>query len=523
VQNALGFAALDCFGAVEAAAKKNGIVPTVIPYLNLTTRLNVRYVQPAGSYLSCGTQYANGPADFMLDDTSITNATPWNMRSYRPTAHGFPDDLFEYQPEVNWVPESPTALYTLMMIDPVFLVNQTHAWGPYVQHWMIINIPGNDTAKGELVNPLLGPGPSEVNMFHKYTFVLYRQSGPLTLTPTERSAITNRTNFVLPLFLATHNLTGAAGVNWGYSMVDPWALVQLDALGFQTLDCFAAVQTAASYLGIVPVIIPALDLNTQLRVSYNQPAGSYINCGQTYNEVAFNKSLSDTDVKLVYLQPWDLRSYRPGQNATKDVTSYTPDITWTAATGLHIYSLLVVDPVYLFNPMDPSGPFVNHYMVININNTDLKTGTVINPYFGPAPLDSLYHKYLFLLYRQSGLINLTSAQINKFQTRRNFSLPEFVSAHNLGNPVGANWAFAQADLWSPVAQSYIGFKPLKCPLSPTPAAADPWVHVSTGAFTAILIIGGLVILILLALVLYQRSANKRKVGSDYNKLAGEGR
>jgi phosphatidylethanolamine-binding protein (PEBP) family uncharacterized protein len=286
------------------------------------------------------------------------------------------------------------------------------------------------------------------------------------------------------------------------------------------MDCFAAVQSAASYLGIVPAIIPALDLNTQLRVTYNQPAGSYTNCDKTFPQLSFNKSLSDTVVSLVYQQPWDLRSYRPGPNKTKDVTSYTPDITWTAATGLHAYSLLVVDPVYLFNPQDPAGPFVIHYMVINVNNTDLKTGTVINPYFGPAPLDSLYHKYLFLLYRQSGLINLTPAQINKLQTRKNFSLPEFVSAHNLGNPVGANWAFAQADLWSPVAQDYIGFKKLDCPaLSPTPANEN-WVHLSPGAFTAIVVIGGLIILVLLALVLYQRSSNKRKVGTGYNALPG---
>jgi phosphatidylethanolamine-binding protein (PEBP) family uncharacterized protein len=389
---------------------------------------------------------------------------------------------------------------------------------------MIINIPANDTKKGELVNPLLGPGPSEVNTFHKYTFVLYRQSGVLTLTAPERSAITNRTGFILPAFLAAHNLTGAAGINWGYSMVDPWALVQLDALGFQTMDCFGAVQSAASYLGIVPVIIPALDLNTQLRVSYNQPADTFSNCDTKVNPMAFNKSLSDTDVKLVYQQPWDLRSYRPMPNKTKAITAYTPEITWTAATGLHSYSLLVVDPVYLLNPQDPAGPFVIHYMVININNTDLKTGTVINPYFGPAPLDSLYHKYLFLLYRQPGAINLTPAQITQLQTRRNFSLSEFVGAHGLGNPVGANWAFAQADLWSPVAQDYIGFKPLKCPaVGPTPAESN-WVHLSPGAFAAIAVIGGLVILVLLALVCYQRSSNNRKVGTDYNALGGgEGR
>ena len=276
---------------------------------------------------------------------------------------------------------------------------------------------------------------------------------------------------------------------------------------------------ACSYLGIVPNIIPALDLNTQLFVSYDQPAASFTNCDHAYPQAAFNQSLSDTDRTLVYHYPWDLRSYRPEANRTAAITAYAPKITWEAATGMHSYTLLVVDPVYILDPLNPDGPFVIHYMAININGTDINTGTVINRYFGPAPLDALYHKYLFLLYHQAEPISLTPAQITKLQTRRNFSLPQFVEDHALGNPVGINWALAQADLWSPVAQDFIGFKPLKCPLAPSPAPDNNYIHLTPGAFAAIMVVGGLLILALFAYVLYQCS-QKRKVGGDYNQLSG---
>jgi len=207
----------------------------------------------------------------------------------------------------------------------------------------------------------------------------------------------------------------------------------------------------------------ALDLNTQLRVTFSQPAGEFSYCDATYKPVGFNRSLSDTDVSLVYFQPWDLRSYRPGPNKTKAVTSYAPQISWNNVTDARLYTLLVVDPIFIFDPTSAVGPFLNHYMVININNTNFNSGMVINPYFGPAPLDSLYHKYVFLLYRQQSLITLSPAEITKLQTRKNFNLTTFVQNFTLGNPVGVNWAFAQADLWSAVAQDYIGFKKTHLP------------------------------------------------------------
>jgi len=517
-QDALGFAKLNCFGQVEDAAKRNGIVPEVIPSLNLTTRLSVRFAQPADSYLSCGTEYKNDMSNFTLNDTSVTTATPWEMRSYRPTPSQSPDDFFEYHPEVHWVASSNETLYTLMMVDPVFLVNATHPWGPYVQHWMVINIPGNNISGGDVVNKFLGPAPNDINVYHKYTFVLYQQPGFLNLTAAERNATQHRINFNLPAFIALHDLNnGAAGINWGYAMVDPWALVQLDRLGYLDQDCFAAVQSAANYLGIVPWIIPALDLTTQLRVSFNQPEDSFMSCGTKITLPAFNQSLSDTDVSAVIHSPWELRSWRPGPNKTTAVTSYTPKITWTAATGLHSYALLVVDPVYILKPLD--GPFVLHYMVLNINNTDILSGKVIAPYFGPAPLESLYHKYLFLLYHQNGVINLPNATIAKLQMRKNFSLNDFVATHGLGNPAGANWAFAQADQWSPVAQDYIGFQHLNCPPAPTPSSSDSWIHLTPGAFTAIVVIGALIILALLALLFFQRNKRRR---DGYDTLPGEG-
>lgn len=472
------------------------------------------FTQPAGSYISCGTEYSNVASNTTLQDTGLTIDTPWNLRSYRPTPAGGIGDFFQYHPAVHWVPQTPSTLYTLMMVD---FLNETNPWGPYAQHWMVINVPGNNTAEGEVVNPYLGPSPFDP-AFHKYTFVLYKQTnGNITLNTTEREEIQKRINFDLKAFLEVQNLTAASGINWAFAKTDPWAPVQLDLLGLRPMDCFGAVQTAANALGIVPAIIPALDLNTLLKVSFNQPEGTYSNCDKTYKPAAFNKSLSDTDVTLVVQYPWNLRSYRPGPDKAKSMIAYAPQITWANETEGKLYTLLVIDPIYILSPVAPPGLSMNHYMIINIEGNDLSSGEVVNPYLGPAPSDSLYHKYLFLLYRQSGQIKLTAPELIQLQTRKNFSLPTFVANHTLGNPVGINWAFAQADTWCPVARDYLGIEALKCPTSP--ADMPNYVHLSPGGFAAILVIAILIILVLGGLVMKLRSA--RKVGGDhYGALPG---
>jgi len=85
-----------------------GIVPKVLPYLNLTTHLGVQYTQPDGNYTNCGQLFVNHAVNFTLNDTGTTLESPWNARSYRPTPAGGAPDYTRYQPAISWKPANNT-------------------------------------------------------------------------------------------------------------------------------------------------------------------------------------------------------------------------------------------------------------------------------------------------------------------------------------------------------------------------------------------------------------------------------
>jgi len=115
---------------------------------------------------------------------------------------------------------------------------------PFIQHWMVINIPGNNVSSGEIINPLLGPAPLDTTP-HVYTFILYEQTGAIMLSDNETVAIRKRFHFSLSEFTEEHNLTTVVGINWLFSSTDSWAPVVQDALNITTLDCLKNVVDAA--------------------------------------------------------------------------------------------------------------------------------------------------------------------------------------------------------------------------------------------------------------------------------------
>lgn len=56
-------------------------------------------------------------------------------------------------------------------------------------HWLVVNIPGNDIARGETLSEYVGSGPPKGTGLHRYVLLIYKQPGPLT--PTEKK-LTNR-------------------------------------------------------------------------------------------------------------------------------------------------------------------------------------------------------------------------------------------------------------------------------------------------------------------------------------------
>lgn len=75
------------------------------------------------------------------------------------------------------------------------------------QHWIVTNVPGSNVVDGQTISQYIGAGPPKDSGLHRYTFLLYKQSGKqdfneLTLGKSTR----NRANFSATNFSDKHNL-----------------------------------------------------------------------------------------------------------------------------------------------------------------------------------------------------------------------------------------------------------------------------------------------------------------------------
>ncbi|XP_070496088.1 protein D2-like [Chironomus tepperi] len=109
-------------------------------------------------------------------------------------------------PTVEWDAEAD-AFYTLCMTDPDAPSRQNPEYREW-HHWLIVNIPGKDISKGEVLSEYVGSGPPEKTGLHRYIFLVFKQSGKLTFDEprlTNRSA-DNRGCFKIQKFAEKYNL-----------------------------------------------------------------------------------------------------------------------------------------------------------------------------------------------------------------------------------------------------------------------------------------------------------------------------
>lgn len=94
-----------------------------------------------------------------------------------------------------------------------------------------------------------------------------------------------------------------------------------------------------------------------------------------------------------------------------------PLVTWDAEPGA-LYTLIFTEPDAP-TIQDKSEGEVRHWLVVNIPDNSIRDGLPIAEYLGSgAPIDSGLHRYIFLIYRQSGRIYYDGAVVsNKYAIR----------------------------------------------------------------------------------------------------------
>ena len=123
-------------------------------------------------------------------------------------------------------------LHTLMMVDPDVPYRDAPADGEWV-HWLIYDIPGNDTARGktliEYAPPAPKPCPPSDKLClseHRVTFILWEQThGPLALHDEDVSIAASqskgRAKYKARDFAARHRLGMQIGMNFFETWHDP--------------------------------------------------------------------------------------------------------------------------------------------------------------------------------------------------------------------------------------------------------------------------------------------------------------
>lgn len=91
--------------------------------------------------------------------------------------------------------------------------------------------------------------------------------------------------------------------------------------------------------------------------------------------------------------------------------------------------------------------------MVNVPGSDLSQGDTLADYIGSGPPEgSGLHRYVFLLYKQPGKLNVdTEKRISKRSRdgRLHFSIQKFADKYGLGVPVGGNMYQAQYDDYVP--------------------------------------------------------------------------
>lgn len=134
-------------------------------------------------------------------------------------------------------------------------------------------------------------------------------------------------------------------------------------------------------------------------------------------------------------------------------------IAWPSEAGA-MYTLLFVDPDAPSRADPHLGQFL-HWGVVNISGNDITSGDTIAQFIGSGPpADSGLHRYVYLVYKQSGKINWTKERITDRSAvgRGNFKARDFAKEHNLGELVAGSLYQAQFDNYVPTLHVQLGFK-----------------------------------------------------------------
>lgn len=81
-----------------------------------------------------------------------------------------------------------------------------------INHWLVINIKGNDISTGETITSYRGSGPPKGSGLHRYIFIVFEQSDKISVS--EENLESERRNFSIRRFAEKYGLGKAYAGNF---------------------------------------------------------------------------------------------------------------------------------------------------------------------------------------------------------------------------------------------------------------------------------------------------------------------
>lgn len=312
-------------------------------------------------------------------------------------------------PTFSW-PVEDGALYTLAMIDPDAPSRAKPSLREFL-HFLVGNVPGTDISKSDMLAMYIGPAPPKDSGPHRYVFLAYKQPSHIRFDfeQLKDDSYAGRPKFSIRKFAAEYKLGSPVAGNYYQAQYDD------SASKASKRGARANGPPAAAMEELAPGIVDVAPTKT-IKVDY-----------------ATGVSVDN------------------GNELTPTQVQDQPSISWEAEDGA-LYFLAMIDPDAP-SRQDPSVGEVIHWQVANVPGNDISKGDVKFEYRGSgAPKGTGLHRYIFLVFKQPGQLNLGQERVVKRSRkgRLNWSLRKFAKEHKLGNPIAGNFFVAQWDEYVPI-------------------------------------------------------------------------
>ncbi|CAH0713923.1 unnamed protein product, partial [Brenthis ino] len=135
------------------------------------------------------------------------------------------------QPNVSYEAD-PNSYYTLIFTDPDNYDGPEKVYREW-HHWLVVNIPGSDVSKGEVLSPYIGSGPPDGTGIHRYVYFLYKQPGKLSFDEKKltNKSIDGRAAFSTAKFAEKYNLGNPVAGNFYRAQFDDYVPLLYKSLG----------------------------------------------------------------------------------------------------------------------------------------------------------------------------------------------------------------------------------------------------------------------------------------------------